>query len=146
LIQVIKEPGLVIDTAQLIYPIDVNFDGYPDLQIYSHSGGAGPNNGNNYYLYNPKTKQFDYHAKLSDLLQPDVNVKSKTISAAWRNGAGNWGAEKYKWINHKLTLVEYYEIRHLDGDGIAETHHKMIKGKMRKKTRIVRQEELKYPF
>ena len=146
LMQVIKEPGLIIDTTQIIHPIDVNFDSYPDLQIYSHSGGAGPNNGNNYYLYNPKTKQFDYHAKLSDLSQPDINVKSKTISAAWRNGAGNWGAEKYKWINHKLTLVEYYEIRHVDGDGIAETHHKMIKGKMRKRTRIVRQEELRYPF
>lgn len=146
LIQVIKEPGLVNDTTQIIHPIDVNFDGYPDLQFYSHSGGAGPNYGNNYYLYNPKTKQFDYHQKLSDLSQPTVDVKSKTISAAWRNGAGNWGSEKYKWINHKLTLVEYYEIRYLDDDRIAETHDKMIKGKMRKSTRVVREEELNSPF
>lgn len=146
LLQVIKEPGLVSDTAQIIHPVDLNFDGYPDLQIYSHSGGAGPNYGNNYYLYNPKTMQFDYHAKLSDLSQPAVDVKNKTISAAWRNGAGNWGSEKYKWINHKLTLVEYYEINYLDEDRIAETHDKMIKGKMRKSRRIVRQEDLKYPF
>lgn len=146
LIQVIKEPGLVNDTTQIIHPVDVNFDGYPDLQIYSHSGGAGPNYGNNYYLYNPKTKHFDYHQKLSDLSQPAIDVKSKTISAAWRNGAGNWGSEKYKWINHKLRLVEYYEIRYLDEDQISETHDKMIKGKMRKRTRVVREEEVRQPF
>ncbi|AOM80522.1 XAC2610-related protein [Pedobacter steynii] len=141
LVQVIKDPGLVKDTAQIIHPVDVNFDGYPDLQIYSHSGGAGPNYGNNYYLYNPKTKRFDYHAKLSDLSQPEINVKTKSISAAWRNGAGNYGSEKYKWINRQLIQVEYYEIRYLDENQIEETHHKMIKGKMRKKTRILKDEE-----
>lgn len=146
LVQVIKEPGLVSDTTQVIPTVDVNFDGYPDLQIYDHSGGAGPNYGNNYYLYNPKTKQFDDHAQLSDLSQPNIDQKSKTISAAWRNGAGNYGAEKYKWINKKLTLVEYYEIRYLEGDQIEETHHKMIKGKMIKRKRIVKEEELQHPF
>jgi hypothetical protein len=28
---------------------DVNFDGYAELEIFSHDGGAGPNYGNNYY-------------------------------------------------------------------------------------------------
>src|SRR5699024_9787414 len=30
---------------------DCNFDGQPDFWIFGHTGGAGPNEGNIYYLY-----------------------------------------------------------------------------------------------
>lgn len=146
LVQVIKTPGLISDTTQLIYPVDVNFDGHLDLQVYSHDGGAGPNYGYNYYLYNPLTKKFNYSSAMSDLSQPAVNSKTKSITAAWRNGAANHGFEKYKWVNRKLTLVEYYETLYQQDDKIEETHRIMINGKMKNKVRIVTDEsELNFP-
>lgn len=145
LVQVIKKPGLLSDSTQLINVVDVNFDGYPDLEIYSHDGGAGPNNGYNYYIYNPARQRFIYNSTLSDLTQTSINTKSKSISAAWRNGAGNHGFEKYKWIKGRLTLVEYYETRYLEGDNVEETHNKMINGKMKNRSRTVREDQLRFP-
>lgn len=146
LIQVIKQPGLISDTTQLVHFADANFDGYPDLEIYSHDGGAGPNYGNNYYLYNPKTNKFEYNARMSDLSQPAINTKTRSITAAWRNGAANHGFEKYKWINRKLVQVEYYETLYRQDDKIEETHGILVNGKMKNKVRILKDESgLKFP-
>ena len=146
LLQVIKNPGFVSDTLTVLDFEDVNFDGYDDLVIFSHDGGAGPNFGNNYFIFNLKTKNFIQNQTMSDLSQPEVNHKTKTVYAAWRNGAANHGWEKYKWIKNKLTMVEYYETNYLNEDKVRETHRFLIKGKMRGKSKTIKPEKLKSPF
>lgn len=84
---------------------DCNFDGYLDLMIYAHGGGAGPNYGYNFYLYNPQTEQFEYHKKLSDLSQVEVDSKTKTISSNWRASAGDHGGETYTFMADTLTEI-----------------------------------------
>ncbi len=138
LVQVIKNAGFVSDTTTVLDFDDVNFDGYKDLVVFSHDGGAGPNFGNNYYIFNSKNKQFVYNETMSNLTQPEVNAKTKTVYAAWRNGASNHGAETYKWIKNKLTMVEYYETNYTSEDKLIETHTFLLDGKMRTKSQIKR--------
>lgn len=135
IIQVIKNAGFVSDTTSVLDFDDVNFDGLKDLVVFAHDGGSGPNFGNNYYIFNPKTKQFVYNETMSDLTQPEVNSKTKTVNAAWRNGAANHGSETYKWIKNKLTMVESYETNFTDENNPTETHKFLINGKMRGKTK-----------
>jgi hypothetical protein len=146
LLQVIKNPGLINDPKNILYTEDVNFDGFLDLVVYAQSGGAGPNNTNNYYIFNPKTQKFVFNDALSNLSQPEINLKTKTIFAAWRSGAANHGAEKYNWINGKLVLVEYYETNYLDDENVLETHTFLKNGKMAGKTKKIKADQLKPPF
>ncbi|TRX35331.1 hypothetical protein FNW52_11465 [Flavobacterium sp. ZT3R18] len=146
LLQVIKKPGLINDTENVLYTQDVNFDGYQDLVVYAQSSGSGPNNTDNYYVFNPKTQKFIFNDALSNLSQPQIDFKSKTVYAAWRGGAATHGAEKYKWIKGKLILVEYYETNYLDEVNVVETHTFLKKGKMVGKTRKVKESQLKPPF
>ena len=84
---------------------DCNFDGYKDLMIFSHDGGAGPNYGYDFYLYNPIKKRFELDEVLSDLSQPFVDSKTKTIQSSWRGGAASHGGETYRFIKGKLTMI-----------------------------------------
>ncbi len=137
LLQVIQGGGLVTDTNNILRAVDVNFDGHPDLEIYAANGGAGPNYANNYYIFSPATGRYVYHEAMSELSQPFVNEKTKSVHAASRAGAGQYRVEKYKWIQQQLTLVEFVEVFYR-GDGEAEqAHFKRINGKMKGKTRRV---------
>jgi hypothetical protein len=42
---------MIVGEEKFLDTIDVNFDGYVDLEIFSHDGGVGPNYGNNYYIF-----------------------------------------------------------------------------------------------
>jgi hypothetical protein len=112
------------NTTQLIYPVgtpladslddvvgveDCNFDGYPDIMIYGHNGGAGPNDGYNFYLYDPRTGGFRFNEALSDLTQVEVDTGNKTITSAWRDGAGHHGGEQYTFLADTLTKISYWD-------------------------------------
>ena len=146
LLQVIKNAGLIDNEKAVIDIADVNFDGFFDLVIYAQSGGAGPNNSNNYYVYNQKSQKFIFNEALSNLSQPYIDFKLKTVYSAWRAGAATHGAEKHKWVKGKLVLIEYYETHFLDDVNVLETHTFLKKGKMVGKTRKVKESQLKYPF
>lgn len=105
-IQIIRDAGYLTNENHTIDMIDVNFDGYEDMMIYSHDGGAGPNNGYNFYIYYPKSKKYIYNETLSELTQTQVDIETKTIRSAWRNGAAEHGYEEYKLINGKLTMTK----------------------------------------
>lgn len=105
-IQTIRDAGYLTNENHTIDMIDVNFDGYKDMMIYSHDGGAGPNSGYNFYIYHPKNKKYIYNETLSELTQTQVDIETKTIRSAWRNGAAEHGYEEYKWINGKLTMTK----------------------------------------
>jgi hypothetical protein len=68
---------MIVDEENFLDEIDVNFDRYVDLEIFSHDGGAGPNYGNNYYIFNPRTGLFDFNGQLSALSQPSISSKNK---------------------------------------------------------------------
>ena len=117
---------------------DCNFDGYPDLMLFAHDGGAGPNIGYNFYLYDPTTGQFVFDEGLSDLTQTEINPVTKTISAASRNGCCSHRSEKYRFINGQLTLVASHEetMSFGDPDRVNVTEGKLVSGKWREKTQV----------
>ena len=117
--------------------LDCNFDGYPDLMLFAHDGGAGPNSGYLFYLYDPGTGQFVFHEGLSDLTQTRVNPQTKTISAGVRDGCCAHASEEYAFLKGQLTLVASFEIRLWEGYSI-ETEGKLVNGKWREKTRKLR--------
>lgn len=116
--------------------VDANFDGYDDLMIYSHDGGAGPNNGYSFYIYDPKSKRFEYNQILSDLTQTQVDTKTKTIRSFWRGGAAEHGYEEYKWINGKLTMTKQVIETYTQNNEIQTMTCVDQKGKLECKTKL----------
>lgn len=103
-VQVITGIGAEItDTLnQCLHFVDANFDGYRDIVSAYADGGAGPNYVNIFYLFDPATKRFVYDEGLSALSQVEVDTINQVIRSAWRNGAGQHGAAKYRFINGKM--------------------------------------------
>ncbi len=108
---------------------DCNFDIYSDFWIFAHTGGAGPNYGNNYYLYNPKTHQFAYNKQLSWLTQPFIDTKSKEITSEFRDGCCHHGGATYTFKNGRLdTLSTWDNAWNHAGLFGAEVHSTKING------------------
>ena len=103
-VQVITGIGAEItDTLnQCLHFVDANFDGYRDIVSAYADGGAGPNYGNIFYLFDPVTKRFVYDEGLSALPQVEVDTVKRVIRSAWRNGVGQHGAAEYRFINGKM--------------------------------------------
>jgi len=137
-IQTIRNAGYLTNENYTLNMIDVNFDGYSDMMIYSHDGGAGPNSGYNFYVYNPKSKRFEYNQTLSDLTQTQVNTKAKKITAAWRNGAAEHGYEEYKWINGNPIMTKQIVETYLDEDKIRTVTCINENSKLKCKTKITK--------
>ena len=97
--------GNVAQPSSTLNVLDCNFDGYKDLMIYSHDGGAGPNSGYDFYLYNPSKKRFQFNEALSNLSQTEVDSKNKTITSSWRGGAASHGGETYTFIKGVFTKI-----------------------------------------
>jgi hypothetical protein len=115
--------------------VDANFDGYPDISIFGQSGGAGPNNTDNFFLFNSKTGQFEFDEALSSLPQIEFHPRTKTIGSAERGGCCSHSAETYRYIKGKLTLVaDWNERLAADGQWLETTTGKRRNGKMRRHT------------
>jgi len=115
--------------TQVIQIGDYNFDGYPDFMFLMQSGGAGPNYTNNFYLYNPQKGNFEYHDELSQLSQVEIDVKSRTISSNWRDGAAHHGGQRYTFINHQLTKTSYWDQYAGAGFFVQENSGELVNGK-----------------
>ncbi|MDJ1504396.1 XAC2610-related protein [Xanthocytophaga agilis] len=112
---------------------DCNFDGYPDIHIMMFLP-AGPNIPHNIYLYNPKTKLFEFDLALSEITSPEFDTKTKTIHSSWRGSCCDHGRDTYQYINGKLILVARYQedCTHTKEDGTEYCYiidGKLIKGK-----------------
>ncbi len=57
---------------------DITFDGYSDLQVLVYAGAY--NYSYSFYRYNPQTHTFDKEPLLKDVVNPDIDLKTKTIS------------------------------------------------------------------
>ncbi|MCI0501411.1 MAG: hypothetical protein L0Y61_06660, partial [Epsilonproteobacteria bacterium] len=140
LIQTIRNAGYSLEDNGQITMSDVNFDGYDDLMIYSHDGGAGPNDGYNFYIFNPKNRRFEYDKTLSNATQISIDKKRKLITAAWRNGAAEYGGEEYKWINGRFVMTKQVVMTYMDDDTIREETCTVSKNKQKCKTKYEKAE------
>jgi len=121
---------------ELIRLIDANFDKYPDLLMYGSSGGAGPNNADNYFLYHPKTRHFVFNKELSSMTQLEFDSKNHTVITSMRGSCCDHYSETYRFINNQLTLIKTWE-SHADPSGkTSETTGTLKNGKMHYRTRI----------
>ncbi|MBB6269997.1 hypothetical protein HDF26_000424 [Pedobacter cryoconitis] len=108
---------------------DYNFDGYPDFMFLMQTGGAGPNDTHNFYLYNAKNGNFEYNDELSQLPQIQIDIKSRTISSNWRDGAAHHGGEKYTYMNGHLLKIAYWDQLAAMGFFTEENSGELITGK-----------------
>ena len=114
---------------------DANQDGHPDFSLAVNNGGAGPNNMDNFYLFNPTTRRYALHEGLSELSQVGIDSKG-TITSASRGGCCQHGSASYRFIGGKLTqLTSLDEALSADGKWLNVTTGTFRGGKMRYKTK-----------
>lgn len=84
--------------------IDMNFDYYPDLKVNYGCGGSG-NCIDEFWLYEPEKRQFQYHEKLSTLVSATAYPREKRIESYYRSGIHLQVLEDYAFRNNKLILM-----------------------------------------
>jgi hypothetical protein len=87
-----------------IYTTDYNFDGYGDLALETAS-----KQGNASYciwLFNPKTKRFEFSQQLSQLTNPSPDAKTRTV-VSYSKGECEpcYHRETYRWSKGQLVPV-----------------------------------------
>src|SRR5699024_9367948 len=108
-VQILTHIGTPTDALDDVVQVqDCNFDGYPDFWIFAHDGGAGPNYGDDFYLYHPESGKFEYNEQLSNLTQVAVDTKMKTITSEFRDGCCHHGGEAYTFKNGQLDTLSYW--------------------------------------
>ena len=85
---------------------DINFDGIPDLMIFTGLGGRGNTQSlHDAWVWNPDTREF-YKVEEFDMIQePDIDSSKKEIISRSRD-VDAFYLETYKWKNGKLVKVK----------------------------------------
>jgi hypothetical protein len=92
--------------TSVLTAVDANFDGYQDLQLLSTCGGTG-NCSYNFYLYDPKTKQFVHNDFLSGLMTPSFDQAKKQVMTGSNLSAYDSKGETYQYENgRQYTLIQ----------------------------------------
>jgi hypothetical protein len=101
-----------IREVDLVQVFDVNFDGYLDLRLLYHSGGASGQSVHATYLYNPSTGKFKYHHEFSKLSGMKIDNDSKLITSYSSSGWCYESKGYYSITVNKLTLskIEWTEM------------------------------------
>lgn len=87
--------------------IDLSFDGYDDLKVWSATS-AGPNNGYAFWLYNPASGTFERRKDLDDKLSGfDVSLDpaKKILSTSARASCCEWDIDTYRWAGSRLLQI-----------------------------------------
>jgi hypothetical protein len=100
-----------IGDKDIVWFLDVNFDGYLDLRLLSLSGGASGQSVYATYLYVPSVGKFRYHRELSKLSGLKVDSDSKLITSYSDSGAFFYSKGYYSITENKLYLskIEWTE-------------------------------------
>lgn len=122
---------------ELVQMVDANFDGHPDIRLAMDSGGAGPNNTANFYLYDPATGRFALDEKLSALTQVRIN-RDGTITSFGRGGCCVHAEERYRYIGNRLTMV-FSEVTERGNGKTTITTGRLTNGKMKYVSRAVKE-------
>ena len=121
--------GTWVQPSEIVRVVDANSDGYPDIEVPFADGGAGPNNTNYYYLFDPISGLFEFNQQLSDLSQPVVNLDG-TVSSASRGSCCQHHSETYRFYQGQLLLIaDWDEAYTADGKWIETTTRKLINGR-----------------
>ena len=85
---------------------DINFDGIPDLMIFTGLGGRGNTQSlHDAWVWNPDTREF-YKVEEFDMIQePEIDSRKKEIISHIRDVDALY-LETYKWKNGKLVKVK----------------------------------------
>jgi hypothetical protein len=101
------DPSLIapVKAESVLTVADANFDGYRDLQILSQCGATG-NCSYDFYLYDPKAKQFIHNDFLSSLGTPSFDQAKKQVTTSSNGSASDWQNETYQHENDgRYTLI-----------------------------------------
>lgn len=114
----------MMDTMGL-HVVDVNFDGYKDVIILNHFGGAHGNTWYDCWLWDSATSDFVASESFSDICNPAIDHDNKCIYSAGGSGAAYWGGQIYKFIDGEFVLTNDL---YTDWDGLVEKE--LVNGKM----------------
>lgn len=122
---------------------DWNFDGYPDVTLASHDGGAGPNYGFDFFFWNPRAEHFGYDAVFSAECQPNLDVAKREVSFAFRDGCCSHASKVYRVVNGTLRLVKEWQLRTDTNDPNyeVESSRTFENGKWRERKRRFREKQ-----
>jgi len=112
-----------------IQVVDANRDGRPDIDLYAMSGGAGPNDSHDFYLFDTRLGKFKLDEKLSALSQVEFHRDGR-ITSSYRGGCCDHTDQTWRYVGRRLVLVESLGER-VDGDVVVTTRGKLVGGKMR---------------
>ncbi len=105
--------SIQIAMEEMIKSVDINFDGYNDFEILQSVGSGSMAVVNTLkFLYNPKTKVFEYNTELAPLGELRINSEDKKILTFQGEGNGTYTESVYMWDNGKLLKT---------GDNICES-------------------------
>jgi len=121
--------------AEYFEAVDLNFDGYEDVQLLIMRGVTG-NRVYSHWLFDPKTDRFVRHQELDKAVNPIPDPATKQLKTFW-NGGGTYTARVYHWEEGKLVLE-----REEKKDWVHEKEYflKVIKERQNGKLVVVREE------
>jgi hypothetical protein len=120
---------------EIFQAVDVNFDGYKDLQLITCFGATG-NTCFNYFLFNPLARNFEYNKEFSDTNGiPDPAVKEIRVHVNAGCAGGCFIERTYKVLNNKPVLVKEvkqdYENSDPSSSFFVKTTTELIDGEMK---------------
>jgi len=102
------DPGAIepATATSVLTAVDANFDGYQDLQLLGTCGGTG-NCSYNFYLYDPKTKQFVHNDFLSALMTPSFDQEKEQVMTGSNLSAYDSEGETFQYQDGgRYTLIQ----------------------------------------
>ena len=98
---------LIKDTQRVNDKEDINFDGIPDLQIflgYYTNGRVEASYAA--YVWNTKSKRFEKVEGFEDIVNPEIDGETKTITSTARYSFSDFLIQTYSWKKGKLKLIK----------------------------------------
>lgn len=106
---------------------DFNFDGYPDLAVFSAAGNVQVFYG--VYLFDPAQQKFIFSKKLSSLPCVEIDPAKKRVLSSCNHSSAceNW-SEVYRWFGGGLVLVSREGTKCSDKPGCYYEYSQRLKG------------------
>lgn len=105
--KIIIDTVSVLSEAEAYFDVnkDVNFDGYNDLEVINQVGNYWSSS--SFWLYNKKTKKYDYYKPMDTIINPLVDKKNKAITSNYHIGPTDYYYKVYEWKNNKLIMTHF---------------------------------------